>query len=174
MNLRHHCVPAGWRIQIAAHHLGPWQCQRDAWCEPQAPLVSWQHQPGPLSTGSARPSHQGDGGRGRGYSVVETILNSCSGSLSGGGCQANMSTWNPLGQQPTQRKAHLRGLHCRLPAGQPCHWHSSAVQDMRPHFLTPLFVPSSPHRRAHFLHGPYPATHFGPKACILPNPTSVM
>uniref|UniRef100_A0A674CX89 NAD(+) kinase n=1 Tax=Salmo trutta TaxID=8032 RepID=A0A674CX89_SALTR len=28
--------------------------------------------------------------------------------------------------------------------------------------------------RAHFLHGPYPATHFGPKACILPNPTSVM
>uniref|UniRef100_A0A674MRY8 NAD(+) kinase n=1 Tax=Takifugu rubripes TaxID=31033 RepID=A0A674MRY8_TAKRU len=31
-----------------------------------------------------------------------------------------------------------------------------------------------PHRRAHFLHGPYPATHFGPKACILPNPTSVM
>uniref|UniRef100_H3D1D1 NAD(+) kinase n=1 Tax=Tetraodon nigroviridis TaxID=99883 RepID=H3D1D1_TETNG len=29
-------------------------------------------------------------------------------------------------------------------------------------------------RRAHFLHGPYPATHFGPKACILPNPTSVM
>ncbi|XP_024130255.1 NAD kinase b isoform X1 [Oryzias melastigma] len=33
---------------------------------------------------------------------------------------------------------------------------------------------SSPRRRAHFLHGPYPATHFGPKACILPNPTSVM
>uniref|UniRef100_A0A8C5BT14 NAD(+) kinase n=1 Tax=Gadus morhua TaxID=8049 RepID=A0A8C5BT14_GADMO len=32
----------------------------------------------------------------------------------------------------------------------------------------------SPKRRAHFLHGPYPATHFGPKACILPNPTSVM
>uniref|UniRef100_A0A8C9T3I8 NAD(+) kinase n=1 Tax=Scleropages formosus TaxID=113540 RepID=A0A8C9T3I8_SCLFO len=29
-------------------------------------------------------------------------------------------------------------------------------------------------RRSHFLHGPYPATHFGPKACILPNPTSVM
>uniref|UniRef100_A0A669CNJ6 NAD(+) kinase n=1 Tax=Oreochromis niloticus TaxID=8128 RepID=A0A669CNJ6_ORENI len=29
-------------------------------------------------------------------------------------------------------------------------------------------------KRAHFLHGPYPATHFGPKACILPNPTSVM
>ncbi|MBN3298563.1 NAD kinase b isoform X2 [Amia ocellicauda] len=29
-------------------------------------------------------------------------------------------------------------------------------------------------RRPHFLHGPYPATHFGPKACILPNPTSVM
>ncbi|XP_036453123.1 NAD kinase b [Colossoma macropomum] len=29
-------------------------------------------------------------------------------------------------------------------------------------------------RRAHFLHGPYPTTHFGPKACILPNPTSVM
>uniref|UniRef100_A0A8C4IEW9 NAD(+) kinase n=1 Tax=Dicentrarchus labrax TaxID=13489 RepID=A0A8C4IEW9_DICLA len=27
---------------------------------------------------------------------------------------------------------------------------------------------------SHFLHGPYPATHFGPKACILPNPTSVM
>ncbi|XP_047223340.1 NAD kinase b isoform X1 [Girardinichthys multiradiatus] len=35
-------------------------------------------------------------------------------------------------------------------------------------------VESSPKRRAHFLHGPYPATHFGPKACILPNPTSVM
>ncbi|KAJ0011993.1 hypothetical protein NQD34_012968 [Periophthalmus magnuspinnatus] len=33
---------------------------------------------------------------------------------------------------------------------------------------------SSPKRRAHFLHGPYPATHFGPKACILPNPTSIM
>ncbi|KAI9544474.1 hypothetical protein NQZ68_001347 [Dissostichus eleginoides] len=33
---------------------------------------------------------------------------------------------------------------------------------------------SCPKRRAHFLHGPYPATHFGPKACILPNPTSVM
>ncbi|KAM9459039.1 NAD kinase-like isoform 1-T3 [Salvelinus alpinus] len=33
---------------------------------------------------------------------------------------------------------------------------------------------TSPKRRAHFLHGPYPATHFGPKACILPNPTSVM
>ncbi|XP_062336459.1 NAD kinase b isoform X1 [Osmerus eperlanus] len=33
---------------------------------------------------------------------------------------------------------------------------------------------NSPKRRAHFLHGPYPATHFGPKACILPNPTSVM
>ncbi|KAK0155890.1 NAD kinase [Merluccius polli] len=31
-----------------------------------------------------------------------------------------------------------------------------------------------PKRRAHFLHGPCPATHFGPKACILPNPTSVM
>ncbi|CAL8344154.1 unnamed protein product [Merluccius merluccius] len=29
-------------------------------------------------------------------------------------------------------------------------------------------------KRAHFLHGPCPATHFGPKACILPNPTSVM
>ncbi|XP_061100081.1 NAD kinase b isoform X2 [Conger conger] len=29
-------------------------------------------------------------------------------------------------------------------------------------------------RRGHFLHGPYPETHFGPKACILPNPTSVM
>ncbi|XP_056599887.1 NAD kinase b [Triplophysa dalaica] len=29
-------------------------------------------------------------------------------------------------------------------------------------------------RRGHFLHGPHPATHFGPKACILPNPTSVM
>lgn len=29
-------------------------------------------------------------------------------------------------------------------------------------------------RRGHFLHGPYPATHFGPKACVLPNPTSVM
>ncbi|XP_062848925.1 NAD kinase b isoform X2 [Trichomycterus rosablanca] len=28
--------------------------------------------------------------------------------------------------------------------------------------------------RAHFLHGPYPSTHFGPKACILPNPTSIM
>uniref|UniRef100_A0A673KYA9 NAD(+) kinase n=1 Tax=Sinocyclocheilus rhinocerous TaxID=307959 RepID=A0A673KYA9_9TELE len=28
--------------------------------------------------------------------------------------------------------------------------------------------------RGHFLHGPYPATHFGPKACVLPNPTSVM
>uniref|UniRef100_A0A671Z1H5 NAD(+) kinase n=1 Tax=Sparus aurata TaxID=8175 RepID=A0A671Z1H5_SPAAU len=35
-------------------------------------------------------------------------------------------------------------------------------------------VESCPKRRAHFLHGPYPATHFGPKACILPNPTSVM
>ncbi|KAL0966517.1 hypothetical protein UPYG_G00296220 [Umbra pygmaea] len=33
---------------------------------------------------------------------------------------------------------------------------------------------NSPRRRAHFLHGPYPATHFGPKACILPNPTSIM
>ncbi|XP_072296896.1 NAD kinase b isoform X1 [Eucyclogobius newberryi] len=33
---------------------------------------------------------------------------------------------------------------------------------------------SSPKRKAHFLHGPYPATHFGPKACILPNPTSIM
>ncbi|KAM3842618.1 NAD kinase-like [Diretmus argenteus] len=33
---------------------------------------------------------------------------------------------------------------------------------------------SSPKRKAHFLHGPYPDTHFGPKACILPNPTSVM
>ncbi|KAM7379567.1 hypothetical protein PAMP_005113 [Pampus punctatissimus] len=33
---------------------------------------------------------------------------------------------------------------------------------------------SSHKRRAHFLHGPYPATHFGPKACILPDPTSVM
>uniref|UniRef100_W5KFZ5 NAD(+) kinase n=1 Tax=Astyanax mexicanus TaxID=7994 RepID=W5KFZ5_ASTMX len=30
------------------------------------------------------------------------------------------------------------------------------------------------YRRAHFLHGPYPTTHFGPKACVLPNPTSVM
>uniref|UniRef100_A0A3P8Y7W2 NAD(+) kinase n=1 Tax=Esox lucius TaxID=8010 RepID=A0A3P8Y7W2_ESOLU len=30
------------------------------------------------------------------------------------------------------------------------------------------------HASTHFLHGPYPATHFGPKACILPNPTSVM
>lgn len=29
-------------------------------------------------------------------------------------------------------------------------------------------------RRGHFLHGPYPDTHFGPKACVLPNPTSVM
>ncbi|KAM7400333.1 hypothetical protein PAMA_004836 [Pampus argenteus] len=33
---------------------------------------------------------------------------------------------------------------------------------------------SSHKRRAHFLYGPYPATHFGPKACILPDPTSVM
>lgn len=37
-----------------------------------------------------------------------------------------------------------------------------------------LYFSFTPHRRAHFLHGPYPATHFGPKACILPNPTSVM
>ncbi|MGH0127259.1 UNVERIFIED_CONTAM: hypothetical protein FKN15_077008 [Acipenser sinensis] len=35
-------------------------------------------------------------------------------------------------------------------------------------------TPCSGHRRGHFLHGPYPATHFGPKACILPNPTSVI
>uniref|UniRef100_A0A8C7MUR8 NAD(+) kinase n=1 Tax=Oncorhynchus kisutch TaxID=8019 RepID=A0A8C7MUR8_ONCKI len=35
-------------------------------------------------------------------------------------------------------------------------------------------VKSHPVPQAHFLHGPYPATHFGPKACILPNPTSVM
>uniref|UniRef100_A0A667XY02 NAD(+) kinase n=1 Tax=Myripristis murdjan TaxID=586833 RepID=A0A667XY02_9TELE len=34
--------------------------------------------------------------------------------------------------------------------------------------------PGPPSTRTHFLHGPYPATHFGPKACILPNPTSVM
>lgn len=39
---------------------------------------------------------------------------------------------------------------------------------------TPDSAESSPKRRAHFLHGPYQATHFGPKACILPNPTSVM
>ncbi|KAG2463391.1 NAD kinase b isoform X1 [Polypterus senegalus] len=29
-------------------------------------------------------------------------------------------------------------------------------------------------RHPRFLHGPCPATHFGPKACMLPNPTSVM
>uniref|UniRef100_A0A674M8L8 NAD(+) kinase n=1 Tax=Takifugu rubripes TaxID=31033 RepID=A0A674M8L8_TAKRU len=48
--------------------------------------------------------------------------------------------------QVSQWKSLLRGERDSLPAG----------------------------RRAHFLHGPYPATHFGPKACILPNPTSVM
>ncbi|XP_058504465.1 NAD kinase b isoform X2 [Solea solea] len=59
------------------------------------------------------------------------VMNSCSGKWRGEGCQANTSTWSPLGQQATHRKAHLRGLHCRSPAGLPCHWHNSATQDMR-------------------------------------------
>uniref|UniRef100_A0A665X5U6 NAD(+) kinase n=1 Tax=Echeneis naucrates TaxID=173247 RepID=A0A665X5U6_ECHNA len=40
--------------------------------------------------------------------------------------------------------------------------------------LAQLCCPGHEVTVAHFLHGPYPATHFGPKACILPNPTSVM
>lgn len=66
---------------------------------------------------------------------------------------------------------------CRWPdstASQLSHWHGAAA--LR-HVVVTVFdfvILFSPHRRAHFLHGPYPATHFGPKACILPNPTSVM
>ncbi|XP_035279253.1 NAD kinase b isoform X1 [Anguilla anguilla] len=61
-------------------------------------------------------------------------------------------------------------LQQQLP-GQPEHSESAAS--------TMESAESSPKRwdrcrRGHFLHGPYPETHFGPKACILPNPTSVM
>lgn len=168
------CFPTEWRIQRPVQRRGPRQCLTEARCDPWATSVSWQSQPGPPGTGSTRPSHQGDDGRGRGRSDGGVVMNSCSGRSSGGGCQANTSTWSPLARRVTQRKVHLRGLHCRLPAGQSCYWHNSAAMDMRwwcPD-LSSFFFP--PCRRAHFLHGPYPATHFGPKACILPNPTSVM
>lgn len=119
---------AEWRIQRLVHHRGPWQCQTETWCDPQ---VSCQSQPGPPSTRSTCPSHQGDGGRGRGCSDGGVIMNSCSGRSSGGGCQANTSTWSPLARRATQRKALLRGLRCRLPAGAPCHRHNSVAWDMR-------------------------------------------
>lgn len=125
------CFPAEWRIQRAVHPLAQCQWQREAWLDPQHPLVSCQSQPGPPSTGSTRPSHQGDGGRGRSRSDGGVVMNSCFGRWSGGGCQANTNTWSPLAQRATQWKAVLRGLHCRLPAGLPCHWHNSVAPDMR-------------------------------------------
>lgn len=75
------------------------------------------------------------------------------------------------GKRPQRRQDDqeqlLRESECqRLPSQ---HEHSS--NQSGPSLET---AESSPKRRAHFLHGPYPATHFGPKACILPNPTSVM
>lgn len=32
----------------------------------------------------------------------------------------------------------------------------------------------SPHRRTRSLHGPCPVTTFGPKACVLQNPQTIM
>lgn len=122
---------AEWRIQTPVHHQGPWQCPTEAWCDPQPPPVRCRSQRGPPSTGSTCPSHQGDGERGRSRSDGGVVMNSCCGRSSGGGCQANTSTWSPLAQRATQRKALLRGLRCRLPAGPPCHWHHFVAPDMR-------------------------------------------
>ncbi len=117
------CFPAEWRIQTPVHHRGPWQCQTEAWHDPQCPLVSCRRQPGPPSTGSTRPSHQGDGGRGRGCSDGGMVTNSCFGTWSGGGYQANTSTWSPPARRATQQKALLRGLccsWCAVPMAQLC------------------------------------------------------
>lgn len=124
-------LPAEWRIQRPVRRRGPWQCPTEAWRDPRAPLVSCPSLPGLPSTGSTRPSHQGDDGRGRGRSDGGVVMNSCSGRSSAGGCQANTSTWSPLARRATQRKALLRGLTCRLPAGPPCHWLNSVAPDMR-------------------------------------------
>lgn len=125
------CFHAEWRIQRQIHYRGPWQCQTETWRDPRPPLVNCQSQPGPPSTGSTRPSHQGDGERGRGRSNGGLVTNSCCGRSSGGGCQANTSTWRLLARRATQRKALLRGLLCRLPAGLSCHWHSSVAPDIQ-------------------------------------------
>ncbi|KAJ8011520.1 hypothetical protein DPEC_G00059070 [Dallia pectoralis] len=61
-----------------------------------------------------------------------------------------------------------------LPDGEQCWLPPPNKHSDRSGSLAAEMAESSPKRRAHFLHGPYPATHFGPKACILPNPTSVM
>lgn len=122
---------AGWKIQRPVLHRGPWRCRTEPCCDPPPRSVKCQSHPGPLSTRSTRPSHQGNDGMGRGHSDGGAIVNSCCGRSSAGGCQANTSTWSPAVQQATQRKVLLRGLHCRLPAGPSCHWHSSAAWDLR-------------------------------------------
>lgn len=161
---------AEWRSRRPFQHLGLW-LRRTERCAPQ---VSCQSQSGPPSTGSTCPSHQGDGGKEQGCSDGGVIMNSCCGRLSGGGYQANMSTRSPLARLVAQQKPVLRGLWPNFSSCSttgiivlPGTWFDSVLT------CPPLFV-LPPDRRAHFLHGPYPATHFGPKACILPNPTSVM
>lgn len=122
------CFSLGWRDQRLVHH----RCRRwptGTWCDPR---VSCQSQPGPPRTGSTKPDHHGDGGRGRGCSSGGVIMNSCCGRSSGGGYRANMSTWSPLGRRATLQKAHLRGAE--LPGGQllpPCHSHLSVAQHVR-------------------------------------------
>lgn len=102
-------------------HQGPFHFRTEACRDPQALPASRQNPRDLPKTRSTHPGHQGDDGRGRGLSGGGTIMNSCCGRWSAGGCQANTSTWSPLVRRATQRKALLRGLLRRLPAGPPCH-----------------------------------------------------
>ncbi|KAL4635856.1 NAD kinase-like isoform X2 [Arapaima gigas] len=80
--------------------------------------------------------------------------------------EAKRSQRRPDDQEPLPTRRERRQL-----LGQPEHREPSA-STLETSDTSPKTWDRS--RRAHFLHGPYQATHFGPKACILPNPTSVM
>ncbi|KAI4810202.1 hypothetical protein KUCAC02_019043 [Chaenocephalus aceratus] len=116
---------------------GPFAAPDRGTSNPQHPIIS------PPSTGSTRPSHQGDGHKGtRVAGNGGSVMNSCCGRVSG----------------------------LRLPGQQEHLEPSGSASDT---------AESSPKRFAlqrepTFYMDRIQATHFGPKACILPNPTSVM
>ncbi|XP_032903786.1 NAD kinase isoform X1 [Amblyraja radiata] len=69
----------------------------------------------------------------------------------------------PAGPQPQPRELE-RGLCSRLRGRAKCRSLSAS----------PALIASKVSRRTQSLHGPSPATKFGPKACMVQNPTAVM